>query len=257
VSIERLNTICPYYTMYPLQFPLRVLRCAQPKKWVLDPFCGRGTTNFAARLLGLNNVGFDASPIAVAIASAKLLRVSPLEVITEAQRILTSKREAEVPEGKFWQYAFHRRTLVDICRLRQSIGVMPRTPAQLTLRALVLGTLHGPLTKSRPSYFSNQCPRTFAPKPAYAIRFWKKHGFQPRQVDAMDLIARRARHCLTLQPGLVEGYIRQGDARDPYIFDATWLGRRADSPPVGCPAGSSAKWRPITHSTNLKTVGLV
>lgn len=73
MSLHRLNTICPYYTMYPLQFPLRVLRDAQPKKWVLDPFCGRGTTNFAARLLGMNTVGFDTSPIAVAIASAKLL----------------------------------------------------------------------------------------------------------------------------------------------------------------------------------------
>jgi len=49
-----LNAICPYFTMFPLEYPLRVLRrhiAARPT--VVDPFCGRGTTLFAARKLGL------------------------------------------------------------------------------------------------------------------------------------------------------------------------------------------------------------
>ena len=46
-----LNAVCPYYTMYPLDFPLGVLKKrSSSEEWVLDPFCGRGTTNFAARL---------------------------------------------------------------------------------------------------------------------------------------------------------------------------------------------------------------
>ncbi len=44
--ILRLNTICPYYTMFPLSFPFRVLNGAQPSEWVLDPFCGSGTTSW-------------------------------------------------------------------------------------------------------------------------------------------------------------------------------------------------------------------
>src|SRR5687768_692706 len=68
-----LNAICPYYTMFPLAFPLGVLkRRSQPKQWVLDPFCGRGTTTFAARLLGLSSVGLDSNPLAAALAAAKL-----------------------------------------------------------------------------------------------------------------------------------------------------------------------------------------
>jgi len=40
--------------MFPLDFPLDILRKrALPGDRVLDPFCGRGTTNFAARLVGL------------------------------------------------------------------------------------------------------------------------------------------------------------------------------------------------------------
>lgn len=75
--VGRLNAICPYYTVFPLDFPYRQLVKASPKDWVLDPFCGRGTTNFAARLLGLPSVGIDSNPVAVAIAEAKLTHPTP------------------------------------------------------------------------------------------------------------------------------------------------------------------------------------
>jgi len=38
-----LNAVCPYYTMFPLEFPLVVLtRHSRPKQRILDPFCGKG-----------------------------------------------------------------------------------------------------------------------------------------------------------------------------------------------------------------------
>src|SRR5687768_1933571 len=40
---HRLNALCPYFTMFPLDFPLRALGRAKPGDRVLDPFCGRGT----------------------------------------------------------------------------------------------------------------------------------------------------------------------------------------------------------------------
>jgi hypothetical protein len=206
--------------MYPLDFPLRVLREGRPKKWVLDPFCGRGTTNYAARLLGMNTVGIDASPIAVAVASAKLVRTSSEEVVKEAKRVLSSKGDVAVPEGPFWERAYHTNTLADICRLREAFGVKPQTAAQVVLRALIMGLLHGPLTKTQPSYLSNQCPRTFAPKPAYAVRFWKKHHLRPRPVDTLELIERRTKHCLLSLPRQVDGYIRRGDARHSTVFQS-------------------------------------
>jgi hypothetical protein len=44
-----LNAICPYFTMFPLEYPLKVLRQHRvAKPVVVDPFCGRGTTLFAA-----------------------------------------------------------------------------------------------------------------------------------------------------------------------------------------------------------------
>ena len=68
-----LNAICPYYTMFPLAFPITVLkRFGGAKLRVVDPFCGRGITIFAARIKGHQAYGIDCSPIAIAIARAKL-----------------------------------------------------------------------------------------------------------------------------------------------------------------------------------------
>ena len=40
-----LNAVCPYYTMFPIDYPLSILRQAGKRRLrVLDPFCGRGTT---------------------------------------------------------------------------------------------------------------------------------------------------------------------------------------------------------------------
>jgi len=40
----RLNAVCPYFTIFPLQFPFNRLAKAKPGQVVLEPFCGRGTT---------------------------------------------------------------------------------------------------------------------------------------------------------------------------------------------------------------------
>jgi len=56
--------------MFPLDFPLGALAEGRPGEWVLDPFCGRGTTLFAARKLGMPSVGIDSNAVAAAIAQA-------------------------------------------------------------------------------------------------------------------------------------------------------------------------------------------
>jgi hypothetical protein len=216
-----LNTICPYFTMFPLEFPLSVLEvAARPGDWVLDPFCGRGTTNFAARTLGLGTVGFDSSPVATAVASAKLAMTTPEAVVAAARGILAQAAPVDVPIGAFWELAYHPTTLLDICRLRAALLTDCRSDARRVLRAVVMGALHGPRNTGLPSYFSNQSPRTFAPKPAYAVKFWTERGLTAPCVDALALIERRARRALAAPPPRVAGFIRRGDSRAP----ATWDG---------------------------------
>lgn len=180
----KLNAVCPYYTMFPLEFPLTILKQIPTESIVLDPFCGRGTTNYAAQTLGITSYGYDSSPVAVAIAKAKLAVTDASDVISLMDHLLESVQTTAIPQGEFWEWAFHTKTLQDLCKLREGLMGL-QTDASIMLRAILMGCLHGPLTidPGEPSYFSNQMPRTFASKPDYSVRYWKQRKLKPRFVD--------------------------------------------------------------------------
>lgn len=212
-SQSRLNAICPYFTMFPLEFPLRVLRHALPGQLVVDPFCGRGTTNYAARTLGLPSIGVDSSPVAVALSQAKLANTSPSRIVAAARSILHEVAgPSEMPEGEFWRWAFHPDVLQTLCRLREGLLSNCRSDARKALRAILLGALHGPRPKSRPSYFSNQSQRTYSPKPRYAVKYWKEHSLEPEPVDVLDIIHERATRYYSNEK-IASGKILQADSR--------------------------------------------
>lgn len=215
MSLDALNAICPYYTMYPLEFPFRVLKeHGKRGEWVIDPFCGRGTTNFAARLLGMPSVGVDSSPVAAALAQAKLAYAEPGRVVASARAILNAAKElTTVPKGAFWKLAYHEETLTQLCRLRDALITDCSSPTRILLRAIILGALHGPRPKGTPSYFSNQSPRTFAPKPNYAVKFWTERSMRPDAVDVLGIITARAARYLFEPPPDVEGKVELGDSR--------------------------------------------
>jgi DNA methylase len=220
--------------MYPLDFPLRVLKGARNSgSWVLDPFCGRGTTNFAARLLGMPSIGIDSSPVAAALAEAKLLHASPADVVASAIEILAAiKQPHDVPTGEFWELAYHEKTLHELCRLREGLLADCSSSSRILLRAIVLGALHGPRPKGKPSYFSNQSPRTFAPKPKYAVKFWTERNLCPEAVDVLAIVRVRAERYLTVAAPSVDGRVRLGDSRQPGTFSGmpkfSWI---VTSPP--------------------------
>ncbi len=189
-----LNAICPYYTMFPLEYPLHIIQKHKADTpVVLDPFCGRGTTIYAARKLGLKSFGFDTSPIAVAIARAKLASASLEDVIALAEK-LVAKSPKHVPETAFFKRAFSTATLRELCSLREGL-LAEKNPsnASAILRAAALGCLHGPMVKGEgtPSYFSNQMPRTFASKPDYSVRFWRERDLFPPKVSVVDVIEKK------------------------------------------------------------------
>jgi len=189
-----LNAICPYFTMFPLRFPYSILhRNAKSTDWVLDPFCGRGTTNYASRMLGLPSIGIDSNPVAVAITQSKLVNTTPSSILYAAKRILDEVEEPiEIPTGEFWAWAFDKKVFHTICRLREGLINNCRSDARKALRAIIMGALHGPKQKTFPSYFSNQSPRTYAPKPRYAVSFWMKNRMHPQRVNVIEIIERRA-----------------------------------------------------------------
>lgn len=216
----RLNTIAPYYTMFKLQFPFDALAHAPEGARVLDPFCGRGTTLFAARLRGLAAVGIDSNPVAAAIASAKLVDVRAEAVVTECRRILEEADGPKyVPAGEFWEMCYHKSTLESLCKLREAFPALEPTPVREVLKAIILGILHGPITKAQPSYLSNQMPRTYSTKPSAAVRYWRKNNIiTPPEVDLLSLVERRARFVLAETPPAVSGRVVLGDSRNPSTY---------------------------------------
>jgi hypothetical protein len=208
--------------MFPLDFPYRILQAhATSGDWVLDPFCGRGTTNYASRLLGLPSVGLDSHPLAVAISEAKLVEARPDTIVGVAKELLAHPAPSvSVPSDEFWKLAFHADTLEQLCRLRHGLLQDSESAERKALRAILLGALHGPLTKGSPSYFSNQMPRTFSPKPRYSVTFWHARNMEPRSVDVLSVIRTRAQRYYGLTPQQSVGDIVSADSRDPEAFAA-------------------------------------
>lgn len=91
--VLRLNAICPYYMMFPLDFPFSGLGRARPGDLVLDPFSGRSTTSFAAWLRGFPSASIDSNPVAAAIAVAKLVCVDYSETTVLCHEILSDSKE--------------------------------------------------------------------------------------------------------------------------------------------------------------------
>ncbi len=220
---ERLNAICPYFTMFPLSVPAKQLARLGAGAWVLDPFCGRGSTNYAARLLGLGSVGVDSNPVAAAITEGKMVATSAENVEAACAEILAGPIEATPPEGEFWARCYHPLTLSELCRVRAALLVDHVSPARKALRALILGLLHGPRNKGAPSYLSNQMPRTYGAKPDYAVRFWSRRGLEPVHVSLAELVLRKARHYFGSTPPKVPFQVFCGDSRK---IDLTAQGRR-------------------------------
>ncbi len=224
IKENALNAICPYFTMFPLEYPNRVLKKhLKEKPVVLDPFCGRGTTLYSARRFGFSAWGIDSSPVAVAIAKAKLASCdieAPLEL---AAKLISDVDPADLPDTPFFRSAYHKATLLDICALREGLlGLNEETDASSILRAAALGCLHGPLPKhvENAGYFSNQMPRTYASKPDYAVRFWKERDLKAPKIDVLRVLRRKIERLVGLEqtsPCPIS-HVLHGDAQSEDLF---------------------------------------
>lgn len=212
--MKGLNAACPYYTMFPLDFPLKCLSQASENDVVLDPFCGRGTTIYAARLKRMKAYGVDSNPVAVAIAKAKLAYANVDEITNLCEYILKEYDvSVKVPEGEFWDLCFYKKNLKEICQIREYLVNSKETDTTVLLRAIMMGILHGPQLKNTKSYLSNQMPRTYATKPSSAIKYWKSRNLVPCEVDIQEIVRKKAILCLRDIPSRTKGLIMLSDSR--------------------------------------------
>jgi DNA modification methylase len=86
-------------TGYPTQKPEALLRrlieaCTEPGDWVVDPYCGSGTTLSVCKQIGRRGVGIDSSPQALKVSRKRLkeLGVRPRE-----ERVILHERADTAP----------------------------------------------------------------------------------------------------------------------------------------------------------------
>lgn len=218
-----LQAICPYFAMFPEEFARgHIEQFTVRGDLVFDPFSGRGTTAFEAVNCGRQAGACDVNPVAYCITAAKVAPPKLADVLDEIARIERAYSTADnaglreirrcLPE--FFGRAFHWCSLEQLLFLRQSLE-WRESSLHRFITALVLGSLHGDRDKS-PSYFSNQMPRTISPKPAYAVRYWRKNNLWPHKRDVFGIIKQRAEFRLRSEVPSSCGIVKLCDVRDAH-----------------------------------------
>lgn len=210
---QPLDSICPYFTRFPLTFPLSLLEKVSAKK-VFDPFCGSGATLLAARLAGRQAYGMDSSPLATVISRAKLSYLSPQTLTGHAEAILSRPViSMKPPSGEFWNLCFTPSLMQQLLQFRAHFTEALHTDLDVTLCAVVAGMLHGPFDNASGIYLSNDMPASFSPPPDFLTDYWTRKGTRPPDIDILNVIEQRVNVLYGNCPCLVPGQVKLADCR--------------------------------------------
>jgi len=214
---HRFHSMCPYFAMFPESFAERwIRRLTRPGDTVLDPFSGRGTTALTALLNDRSVVACDVNDVAFCLTRAKtsaptirsvLQRVSQLESGFRPSATRPTVRE----DADFFSLCFSDNTLAQLLYLRGELQWRTRRTDTM-IASLVLGILHGEMSPNS-KYLSNQMPRTISTKPAYSVRFWKKHGLRPPDRNVFAVLRQVASYRYESPRPLGSAHVIHGDMR--------------------------------------------
>ncbi|MEM7819860.1 MAG: DNA methyltransferase [Candidatus Aenigmatarchaeota archaeon] len=91
--------------------------------WVLDPFCGSGTTLLACKQFGINSIGFDILPVAVFVSNVKTRDYDINELKIISKKILKNKfQKISFEFPTLMKRAFNKYALEDIAFFKNEIN---------------------------------------------------------------------------------------------------------------------------------------
>ncbi|HSD98603.1 MAG TPA: DNA methyltransferase [Patescibacteria group bacterium] len=222
---DALHALCPYFAMFPPSFAREAIEAYSKKgDLVLDPFSGRGTTLYEARLLNRRAIANDINPVAVCITTAKTKNLNLDKCLSEIEKLreefkktkLTEYRKEAKELPEFFHHAYEKTTLLQVLWIRKRLADA-NTPELIFIKTLCLGYLHGETSKTKQIYFSNNLPHTYCPKPGYSVRFWQARNMKAPKVDIFDALVNRCIFRLSnsrQEELLYEGHSILGDVRD-------------------------------------------
>jgi DNA modification methylase len=200
-------------------FPLHVAydllrRYVRPYSIVFDPFCGKGTSLLAARILGRPAYGIDIAPEAIVCTAAKLGSVTLEGLYKYVDNLqLKSSPQKIVPNSV--ATFFNRSTLAEILAVREillhdlnSRSKQRRENATFVL-AVLLGILHGHASYS----LSISSAHAFSMSPGYVRRFAEKNKLKPPVRDVKSCLVEKISRSLPLPlPRSVLSEVKLGTA---------------------------------------------
>ena len=203
----------PYYAMFPVDFARKVIdRYSNPGDTIIDPFCGRGTSNYVAKILGRNSIGCDVNPVAWVYSKTKTDPARQTgRLMGRVEEIWDSKIQSDSdPENEFQSLAWSKQVLAFLNSARRELN-WEHSKVDWTLAGILLVYLHGKLGGG----LSNQMRQSKSMAPNYAVRWWKQRGMCPPEIDPVKFL--KGRIIWRYEKGLVlnefSSKIHLGDAR--------------------------------------------
>lgn len=186
---ERWAKLGPYYAMFPVTFAHETVeRFCSFGGSVLDPFCGRGTVPFVAKIRGRQSVGIDVNPVAYVFSKAK---ADPepdsrklVNRVGEVARAVTAKDTKA--ENEFQKWAWSTEVLGFLQAARRLLD-WHNDRVDRTLMAIILVHLHGKLGNA----VSNQMRQSKAMAPEYSVKWWKERRMAPPAIEPVDYFQRK------------------------------------------------------------------
>jgi hypothetical protein len=213
-SAKRWIRFGPYYGMFPVEFAVEIIdRYSQPGDWILDPFCGRGTSVAAAVAQGRRGLGIEINPVGWLYGRVKLAP-APLELVLQRLEEIGDTAQDNVGAKRclpeFYRWCFTARVRRFLLAARHQLD-WRNDLIDTTLMAFILGYLHS----KRGQALSNQMRQQKSMAPDYSVRWWRKRGMRPPKIDPVAFLAERVRWryaCGTLKPRM--GQVLLGDSRE-------------------------------------------
>ncbi len=185
--------------------------------WVLDPFCGIGTTLLAAKERGVNAVGIDSHPVFAFVSQVKTQNYN-VETLRESKGDFFSKKfeKLDLKEmNPLLKKAFSRYALEDILFFKSEISkIKDRITQDFLVLALVVSAM-------RISY---------AVKDGAVIRFFRRKHPPLRKVFKAT-VKKFLRHLKKAEFKPCEIVVKQGDARKLDFLETKSLDAVVTSPP--------------------------
>lgn len=184
ISSNDVSDVTHTFHKYPAKFIPHIPRWAikfvsKDKLLVIDPFCGSGTTNLEAFLLGYPSIGFDIDPLALLISKVKITPIAPSLLRKSGEQLISqlkdfsSQEEYAYPEIENLDHWFTKDAKKKIAFIKRKIFNLPEGDTRdffIIVLSSIIREVSNADNQSQKTYVSH----TLVKKPPEAFTLFKK-----------------------------------------------------------------------------------